>query len=218
MMFPKKVILGTALLLSAGSVLANTADLRVIGTIAPPACTPTFAGGGVVDYSNIAPNTLGPTTETALMPRNIAYTISCDSPIPIAASWSDARSGTAVSGDTAAAGGIYDFGLNSHNSVNIGRYTVTHLTGATGDGNVVHMLWRTNSGSAWVSPSTGASPPAAHNGWQLSFTQTGGTVPRAYTTYAGTLQVQGYITPRNRLNLSTEATLDGLTTMTVSYL
>ncbi|WP_408980587.1 DUF1120 domain-containing protein [Pseudomonas sp. B21-032] len=52
-------MLGSVLLLSATSVFADNADLRVIGTIAPSACTPVFVGGAVVDYGVIASGNVG---------------------------------------------------------------------------------------------------------------------------------------------------------------
>jgi hypothetical protein len=215
MMFPKKAILGAALLLSAGSVLANTADLRVIGTIAPPACTPTFAGGGLVDYGNISQADLSATAETALSPHNVTYSISCSTPAPIILTWSDARSGTVASGDSAGPGVPSDFGLNTHNGVNIGRYQMLPAAGATGDSNPSAVLVRVGTSGAWSA--TDGNVHYATNR-QFTFGVGNTTVPGAFSNYTGSVRVTGYITPRRNLNLSTEATLDGLSTMTVNYL
>ncbi|MCH1996717.1 DUF1120 domain-containing protein, partial [Achromobacter xylosoxidans] len=58
--------LATLSLALAGSMAASVAqaqsiDVRVIGTITPAACIPSLAGGGVVDYGNIAASTLNQT-------------------------------------------------------------------------------------------------------------------------------------------------------------
>ncbi|WP_371355678.1 DUF1120 domain-containing protein [Pseudomonas chlororaphis] len=217
MNFPKKVMLGSVLLLGATSVLADTADLRVIGTIAPSACTPVFAGGAVVDYGVIPPATLGRTTETTLASHDVNYTITCNAPIAISTTWTDARLGTAVRLDTATPGNLNDFGLGAHNGVNIGRYWIFNVAAnTTADGNPVDLIQQNNSASAWIHATIAQ---AATDGIrQYSYAPVGTLVPGAYTTYAGTLRVNAFITPTQNLDMSTEITLDGLSTMTVNYL
>jgi hypothetical protein len=214
------ITFGAVLLLGTASVFANTANLSVIGVIAPPACTPTFASGGVVNYGNISSDRLGPTTETPLSAQSITYSISCDSAIPISTTWSDSRLGTAASGDSGGPGGIFDFGLNVHGGVNIGRYTMTLLGASqTADGGAVSLIFRDAPGAAWsIAGGTGNVAPQPNSAREISFAPPGTILPGAYSVYAGAVQVVGYITPRGRLDLGTEATLDGLSTMTVNYL
>jgi len=47
----KKILLATALFLCANSTFAaETAILKIKGTLTASACTPEFSNGGVVDY------------------------------------------------------------------------------------------------------------------------------------------------------------------------
>jgi hypothetical protein len=211
MNFSKKMMLGTVLALSATSVLADTADLRVIGTIAPSACTPVFAGGAVVDYGVIPPASLGQTTGSTLAAHDVNYTITCNAPLPISTTWSDMRAGTPD------LPGLASFGLGTHNGVNIGRYSLANIVaGTTADGNPVDVIQQNNPGSAWVKATTA---DIANDGIrQYSYAQVGSLVPGNYSVYAGAIRVTAYITPTQNLDMSTQITLDGLSTMTVNYL
>ncbi|WP_371355679.1 DUF1120 domain-containing protein [Pseudomonas chlororaphis] len=212
MNFPKKVMLGSVLLLGATSVLADTADLRVIGTIAPGACTPVFAGGATVDYGVIPLSSLSQTAATTLAPHEIGYTITCNAPISISTNWSDSRAGTVSTPN------VNLFGLGTHNGVNIGNYrTVQIVAGATADGNPVSLIQRANPTAAWTAG--GNTINVASNGLvEVSYAPVGTVVPGAYSEYAGMLRVTATIDPVQNLDTSTEVTLDGLSTMTVNYL
>ncbi|WP_273828370.1 DUF1120 domain-containing protein [Pseudomonas sp. SBT1-2] len=214
MNFPKKMMLGSVLLLGASSVFANTADLRVIGSIAPSACTPVFAGGAVVDYGVIPNTSLNPTASTTLAPRTINYSITCNGPLPISTSWSDTRSGTAIPGALAA---INYFGLGTHSGDNIGNYMIENIVaGTTADGNPVTVVQRNSNTETWFLATTAT---VANNGIrQYSYAPVGTLVPGAFSTYAGALRVTATIAPTQSLDMSTEVTLDGLSTMTVHYL
>ncbi|PMY30932.1 hypothetical protein C1Y35_30880 [Pseudomonas sp. GW456-L14] len=214
MNFPKKVMLGSVLLLGATSVLADNADLRVIGTIAPSACTPVFTGGATVNYGAIPPASLGQTTETTLAARDVAYTITCNAPLVISTTWRDARAGTATTG---AAPAINYFGLGQHDGTNIGRYQIANVVaGTTADGNAVDVIQKNTATGPWILSNLGT---VANDGIrQYSYAPVGTLVPGAYSTYAGTIRVTSVITPTQNLNMNTEVTLDGLSTMTVNYL
>ena len=216
MSFSRKVMLGSVLLLSATSVLANTADLRVIGTIAPSACTPVFNGGATVDYGIIPNTSLSSTEQTTLAPKDIGYTITCNGPVPIYTSWSDGRSGTAVPGGA----DVRDnFGLGTHGGANIGRYTIRNIaTASTGDGNPVRVIQRNTSTQGWFAASPDGGEVTAGGTRNYSFAPVGTLVPGAYTVFVGSLRVTPTIAATSTLNMSTEVVLDGLSTMTVNYL
>jgi hypothetical protein len=212
MSFSKKVLLGSLLAFSASSAFAiDTADLRVIGTIAPTACIPTFAGGGVIDYGVIPTASLSPTVATPLQVRPVSYTISCDAPIAIGTSWTDSRTSSAVGGGNTA------FGLGMQGAASIGRYTIAQPagSGATGDGNPVDLIGRGTAG-VWVAVVGGVQT----NSGQViqSYAAPGTLVPAAYSTYTGTFDVAPIIHPTSTLDMSNSITLDGLSTMTVRYL
>ncbi|WP_447776815.1 DUF1120 domain-containing protein [Pseudomonas chlororaphis] len=213
MNFPKKVMLGSVLLLGATSVFADTADLRVTGTIAPGACTPVFVGGAVVDYGIIPISSLSKTEVTAIGTKDIGYTITCNAPIPISTTWTDSRAGTA------SAASVYNFGLGNHNGVPIGLYTMNFRNGATADGNPVDIIERLTPGSAWINNNSGgAYNGVGHDGREHSYASPGTLSPGAYSVYTGVLAVTARINRTDALDLTTEVTLDGLSTMTVNYL
>jgi hypothetical protein len=213
----KNIYLTPAMFLFAASVSANTADLRVVGTIAPPACTITFDNNGVVNYGSIPSSDLNATTETALAPRRINYTIRCDSPMLIYKTMGDARAGTAVTGDEASPGGPIHYGFGFHdNRVEIGSYTMNLLqAGSTGDGDPVQLLYRNGSVDSW---NRAEVIDMRHDLRQKSFARLGMMVPEPYSVYRGTIEVLGFITPRNRINLNAEVNLDGLSFMTINYM
>ncbi|MBC3209341.1 DUF1120 domain-containing protein [Pseudomonas sp. SWRI111] len=213
MSFSKKFLLGSLLAVSATSAFAvETADLRVIGTIAPGACTPVFAGGATVDYGVIPLASLSQTADTALGSRDVNYTISCNAPIAISATWSDARAASVTNPNAAR------YGLGTHNGTNIGRYGVSYVVaGTTADGNPITLIQRANPTAAWTAGvnTIGTSP----NGLlAVSFAKVGEVVPSAFSTYAGTIRVTTLIDPIQNLDTTTDVALDGLSTMTVNYL
>ncbi|CAI8855789.1 DUF1120 domain-containing protein [Pseudomonas chlororaphis] len=211
MNFSKKTLLGSLLLLSATSAFAvDTADLRVIGTIAPTACTPTFAGGGTIDYGLIPSASLNATTPTTLADRTITYTITCDAPISIGTSWTDNRQDSTTRATYS--------GLGKHMGANIGHYIMRAVPAATtADGNPVDLIWRENASTAWgLTTTTSVLWP---NGVRTqSYAPPGTLVPGAYTNYSGTVNVSTIIAPTSTLDMTSSITLDGLSTMTVRYL
>ncbi|WP_073523168.1 DUF1120 domain-containing protein [Pseudomonas fluorescens] len=212
MSFSKKVLLGSLLALCTTSVFAvDSADLRVIGTIAPAACTPTFAGGGTVDYGLISTSSLNAATATPLAKKTIDYNITCDAPISISTAFTDSRAGTAF------IPGPASFGLGMQGAATIGRYTVAHVVGsATGDGNAVVILQQNNPTRPWAATVTG---DVYHDGLRTYSYGSAASpdTPGTYTTVTGTLAVTATIAPTDTLNLSETITLDGLSTMTVRY-
>lgn len=81
----KKLLLATAIIGSSCSALsAESVDITVIGTISPTACTPSAAGGGVIDYGFISPEQLAqeiddkPAGTTVLPVKTTSFTVQCD--------------------------------------------------------------------------------------------------------------------------------------------
>jgi type 1 fimbria pilin len=220
MNFPKKALLGSLLALSATSAFAiDTADLRVIGTIAPTACTPTFAGGGVVDYGRITTATLSRTNVTTLPTRTINYTITCDAPIALGTSWTDSRADSPNSNEMpAGVAASYAFGLGKHGSANIGRYLLNQpRTSTTGDGNPVEVIVSDN-GSGWYAPVQPYNILSRGTSRIQSYAPVGTLVPGVYSEVSGTVEVTASISPTSTLDLTSTVNLDGLSVMTVRYL
>lgn len=211
----KSLLLTLASLIATSAFAADTADLKVIGSIVPTACTPVFSGGGVVDYGTIILTDLSPTAMTKLAPKNISYTVTCDAPISIGLSWLDSR-GPTVNDDEH----IYatNFGLGLHEGVKIGRYEVAFDgTSTIADGEKADLIYRIGKDGVWApSASTGHVTP---NGTRTFALAPPGTIaPGAYRVISGGLIVTASIGRTDRLELNTAIQLDGLSTMIVNYL
>ncbi|MEB0047321.1 MULTISPECIES: DUF1120 domain-containing protein [unclassified Pseudomonas] len=215
MRFQTKALFATLMLASASSAFAaSTADLKVIGTVIPGACTPVFAGGGVVDYGKISASDLSATATSNLQSRQIAYTITCDAPIVVGTSWVDNRLSSASLVNEQV------FGLGTQGVNKIGFYTLRTVPGQTlADGVVADSIVSDGLSGVWIPSATDANviTQGARNRI-YSFAAPGTLIPAAHTTYSGAVSVAASIAPTNTLDLATPITLDGLSTMEVRYL
>ncbi|MDR6165560.1 DUF1120 domain-containing protein [Pseudomonas fluorescens] len=209
MLINSKALLAALTLASASSAFAAaTADLRITGTITPAACTPVFAKGGVVDYGNIAAETLSSTSITKLSKEYLTYTITCDAPVAIGTSWVDNRA-------DAGGNGSDSFGLGKQGSKDIGFYQIRHVIGiANADGADADNVY-SEAGSAWKRYNN--EWVRSDNGQIVSFAPTGTLTPFAYTTYSGVLEIQASIFEANSLDMTSAIDFDGLATMEVVY-
>ncbi|WP_241076810.1 DUF1120 domain-containing protein [Achromobacter xylosoxidans] len=200
---------------------AQSIDVRVIGTITPAACIPTLAGGGVVDYGNIAAATLNQTAATALPPHSIAFAITCDAPTRVALRTLDNRASSVVPGVIKIVNpGLTDstaFGLGVGAGKNIGAFALQlEPVDITLDGSsAVTNMASADGGATWSGPFGGY---ARTDGAIMSWATTGSTVPTAFTTMAGTLDVYTAIDKAENLDLSNDVVLDGLATLELVYL
>ncbi|OFS31490.1 hypothetical protein HMPREF3069_29050 [Achromobacter xylosoxidans] len=200
---------------------AQSIDVRVIGTITPAACIPTLAGGGVVDYGNIAAATLNQTAATALPSRAVAFSITCDAPTRVALRAMDNRASSAVPGIIQIVSpGLTEFsafGLGVGAGKNIGAFALQlEPGGITLDGSsAITNMASADGGATWSGPFGGY---ARKDGRIMSWATTGSTVPTAFTTMAGTLAVHTVIDKAGNLDLSTDVVLDGLATLELVYL
>src|SRR3546814_16778843 len=77
---------------------AESIDVRVIGTITPPSCTPTLTGGGIVDYGKILSSKLSMTAYNRLSTKDVPFSIVCTGPARIAVRATDNRSSSQIAG------------------------------------------------------------------------------------------------------------------------
>ncbi|MEB0047320.1 MULTISPECIES: DUF1120 domain-containing protein [unclassified Pseudomonas] len=214
MRFQTKAVFAALMLASASSAFAaSTADLKVIGTVIPGACTPVFAGGGVVDYGKISASDLSATVASPLQARQISYTITCDAPIVIGTSWVDNRlsSTTPVSESK--------FGLGTQGTAKIGSYTVRTVPAQTLANGAVADSIVSDDGVTWhTSASYGNVITQGARNRVYSFATPGTLIPAAFSTYSGALSIVATIAPTSTLNMGSAITLDGLSTMEVRYL
>lgn len=214
-----KKLISTAFVLPlsmfAVSAFAASVDLKVIGTITPASCTPTFSGGGIIDYGTMPASTLSATAQTTLPDKTSALTITCDAAVKYGVSVLDNRAASAVNTLNTIAGytAANKFGLGAVNGVNIGTYSI-QLTSPTPDSGTTNILNSTDSGATWTA-SNGAVANNAMIGFGNSATATTAT---PHKTMNIGVRVVAAIVPANSLPLSSSVKIDGSTTFTVSYL
>lgn len=142
---------GAAILTAGSSAFAQSAVLKLTGTITPPSCTPTLTGGGTVDYGTVSAKN-GATT--VLPEKKTTLQINCTAPSLIGYKVTDNRANTdagmqsnflmnafqAVFSIAGASGGIFGwhdqiFGLGQTASKkNIGGYSIKLAGNPTVDG------------------------------------------------------------------------------------
>jgi type 1 fimbria pilin len=93
----KKILLATALSLCVTSAFAaETAVMKVQGTLTNSACTPELSNGGVVDYGIIRLGELSATDVNQLGQKNIDLTINCTVETRVGWSMMDDQSSTSA--------------------------------------------------------------------------------------------------------------------------
>lgn len=215
--FTKKLsiaaFISTALTAAAG-VHAQSIDVRVIGTITPAACTPTIAGGGVVDFGVIPAASLNVTSFTELPKKSVPFSITCDAPTQVAVAVVDNRADSIVTG-ILAADDANNFGLGKAGEAKIGGYVLDMEQGTfTADGSAAFTTASTDNGATWLNSGKGRLQKNQLRSWSL---KSGGT-PVAFTTLAGTLAITAAINKAEGLPLKDEIQLDGLATLEMVYL
>lgn len=210
-----KMALSAALMSCAVSAYAgNSAELTVTGKITPVACTPSFVGGGKVDYGNISPTMLNRDKSTFLEEKKVAYTITCDAPIAMATRWIDARAATldpTVKKDSWAR-----FGLGQAGKINIGGFRLSEASAdLLGDGKAADVLYSKDNGTTWTVAKVQYNVP---NEELVSYAAKGGKLPKAYSTVAGQFNVAAVVAPSAGFDFANDIEFDGLATMEVVYL
>ncbi|MFC0227270.1 DUF1120 domain-containing protein [Serratia aquatilis] len=211
--------------------LAESIDVRVIGTIDPAACTPTISGGGTIDYGTIKPTALATDAFTLLEEKQLDFAINCDAPAKVAITAHSQRGASAVNADgslaeigshpglfgVAANYGVVGLGLDG--AKGIGGYGIRLAGGTmTADGAAVDSIMSNGSTTAWVAATTGSLLNTLTSLRYASWATKGTTTPVAFTTLAGKLGVQAYINKTSELDLTKPVVLDGLTTLELVYL
>lgn len=238
----------TAVSLTAFNAAAGTtADLSVIGTIAPASCTPTLSNGAVVNYGSISPTSL-----TAVAPalnqlgtKKIALTITCTGQTLVALNAADNRSASEVTLNAttfianAGASSVsittndqaYGLGTATTSSAQIGAYTlaanimnVTVTDGADDsfEADVLTTRDTTLSSATWTKATGGFLNPTGAAGTHLTFAKAGSLVPTAIKTAEVPLYVTAAVQPMSAFAADFSANevieLDGNATISLVYL
>lgn len=229
----KKAACALAVLATTSTaVMAENIDVKVIGTIIPPACKPTLGGGGTIDYGNIPVSSLKSDTYTVLAEKQVDFSITCDAPARVAIHAVGSKADTvtdmvktvsydAFSGSLfIASPGVVGLGMSGGKK--IGGYSIRLVPGSYSvDGNDADSISRDAAGGPWLPASSlwaGGLFSTSFKDLQSSWASKGTLAPIPFKTVAGKLGVQAYITKTSDLDLSKSINLDGLTTLELVYL
>jgi hypothetical protein len=216
-----KVALAGALAAVCGSAMAadSTADLKVIGTIVPPACTPSLSGGGTLDWGDISTASLEQTYPTALPIKTTDLTVTCDADGRVAFTATDNRAGSNTANLT------YAYGLGktdaNNGNVKLGYFLLDRVDNAsttTVDGQSADMTRRVKGTTAWEKGSTPQSQVNINSNMETTWTKdsTAATVqPAVGKVFNMRLRVQPHIA--SGIAVKDAKKLDGNVTLSLVY-
>jgi hypothetical protein len=226
----KKVLLATALSLCINSAFAaETAVLKVKGTLTNAACTPELSNGGVVDYGVIHLAELSATEINQLGHKNIDLTINCTAATKVA--WNmvddrvDSRANITVenggySNETVKGSNhdqIYGVGKTA-DGVNIGNYAMfVNLDSVMADGNTVDTIYR-QTGSGDTIWHKSASTTQGDNYRDITVAETGTLEPLSFLTATFPLTTSLAIQDTTTLAITDDTEMDGQVTISLNYL
>jgi type 1 fimbria pilin len=226
----KKVFLITVLSLCITSAFAaETAVLKVTGTLTNSACTPELSNGGVVDYGMIRLGELSATTVNQLGHKDIGLTINCTAATKVSWNMVDDRATTRASipiedrnfaGDDGISSDsqMYGVGLTG-GGVKIGNYSMfVKVDSVTADGQSVDPIYmQTGSGATtWVKSTNGSTQ--GENWRDFTVAATGTTDPLAFQTATFPLTTSLAIQSTDKLAITDDTKLDGQLTISLNYL
>ncbi|WP_429258280.1 DUF1120 domain-containing protein [Paraburkholderia sp. GAS334] len=210
---------------SCGAFAADSVDLKIVGTIVPPSCTPTLSGGGTVDYGNIPVSTISNTGFTNLGTKSVQLSITCDAATKVAIRALDGRAGTAAPGAAAVAGSnatdSNGFGLGSSGGKQVGAYILKQYFNPSADGNPVARIRSDDNGVTWVAGNNASDGLMKADGSRIQSIapSTSSTAPGAYIHSVNQYDVTAVINKRVDLpDLKQQVLLDGLATFSLVYL
>ncbi|MBF4185541.1 DUF1120 domain-containing protein [Serratia ureilytica] len=226
----KKTACALAVLATSTAVMAESIDVKVIGTITPTACKPTLTGGGTIDYGTINPNTLKKDEFTILAEKQIDFSITCDAPAKVAIAAKSGRGESAVnikdgkltviSTENTLFGhpSIAAAGLGLDGTKGVGGYGLRLQAGTMqADGKNVDSIQSNGNTTSWAKTELGSLFNSTSQRY-ASWAATGTLTPIAFTTLSGKLGAQAYINKASELDLTKPVKLDGLTTLELVYL
>lgn len=222
----KKVLLVTVLSLCVSSAFAaETAVMKVKGTLTNSACTPELSNGGVVDYGNIHLGELSTTEVNQLGEKNISLTINCSAPSKVGFSSVDDRSDSQADikvestkyGDQTI--DPYLFGLGkTTGDVKIGAYAVLlDRDKITADGIDVDGIYTQYLDGRWTS-TTVRNQLQDENIRTMTVAAKGSLEPLAFTTAVFPLITSVAIQDTTTLAITDDTKLDGQLTISLNYL
>lgn len=219
----KKIILATAIALSTTSAFAaDTAVMKVAGTLTNSACTAELGNGGIVDYGYIRLGELSDTSNNKLGQKQIPVTINCTAPTKVGFTIMDNRGDSNaqlpvdIGGNMNQTAKYYTYGVGlTNDGKKIGNYGMW-MTDTSVDGKSVDSVANNHDWSATTWKKTGI--PRSDAFQTIAFAETGTTTPMAITTASFNFVTNLVIWDTSTLAITDDTALDGQNTMTLVYL
>lgn len=209
--------LAASLLFSFAAQAAETAEMKVKGSVLPPACVPAFVGGNTVDYGTIPAKILKSNVYTKLETRLIPFTVTCNAKMQIGITATDNRPQSALNGSDDLPAD-YHFGLGRIGNMRIGSYTLFLGTNMKVDGKAQSTnlyRWQGSTGG-WVPGNNGAA--RFDNAGYYMFTVGNGNTPATGQVWTFDIQLTTYLNTLENLSTTNSIPLDGSATIEVRYL
>ncbi|MNB62450.1 hypothetical protein D3C81_28990 [compost metagenome] len=206
---------------------ADTAVLKVQGTLIMGSCTPSLPSDGVVDFGAIPVDSLSNSVVNQLGQKDITLTLTCTSPTKVAWSIADDRADSVVDTapqiDTHPASPDTEFGLGkTADNVDLGSYAVIARDNPTTgdvmiDGAVGKIALSSDEGANWT-PGNGAGINLHSDGTRiLTFSDDLGS-PVPFEVATQHLTVGAAVQDSKTLAITDDTPLDGQATISVKYL
>lgn len=223
----KKAILAMLLTGAAcNAMAANTVDLTVKGVLVNAACSPSL-DKTEVSFGNIPVGNLDATNTNQIGSRDVMLTITCDSTMVMGWTTVDGHADSLQALTLTAAGAdasdvtdaANEYGLGKAGTVKIGAYAITaKTTGVTYDGTAGDLIEADNimiNGASWAKSTKGVTKPGVRT---FTAAVTGQTTPKAYKIGKFPLKVTAAVQNTTTLNITQDTDLDGLATISLSYI
>ncbi|MDY0830960.1 MULTISPECIES: DUF1120 domain-containing protein [unclassified Pseudomonas] len=201
--------------LSTVALGASTINLTVEGLLSPTACTPLLSSNGLIDYGKISQKDLNLDRGTRLPIQYLDVTVDCNGNSRFALRMRDNRDGTAnVNSEI-----FYGLGLDKSGN-KIGLYSLSFDPTQTEASPLLEVYGTesTTGGLAWRSANSNPIDIGARS--YLGFTDQAGstTGPAAIKFLSSRVKIETVIAAKQNLDLSSEITMDGSSTLEVIYL
>lgn len=201
---------------------ADTAELKVQGTLIMGSCTPSLPSDGVVDYGSMPVDSLDASAVNQLGDKDITLTLSCTSPTKVGYTVVDDRKEYVVDTGPEVLGFVTspanEFGLGeTADHVKLGSYgLLAEGNSAMVDGVAGHLAASNDNGQTWT-PGPGAINLYPDGTRMITFADSEGN-PIPVTTASNALTVGAAIQDTTTLAISDDTDLDGQATISVKYL
>lgn len=209
-----KIIAASIALGAASSALAaSSVDLSVKGVITPSACTPSLAGGGVVDYGKISIKDLELSGGTQLPTLSVQLGVTCEAATLFALKSRDNRPGTV--NDPSSEVSFFGLGL-MENGKKMGRYYM-QMNNTLADNAPVAVI-ESVTGDTWLATVEGSQVWQPQ--WMRAFDTTPGgeLMPSAIRSLRTDILVTANVTTAYNMPAGQEVPMDGSATFDIVYL